>query len=121
MAALIAFLLGGVAGLRSLTAPAVLAWAVMGRSELQNTLVAFMARPVTAYVLTALAIAELVNDKLPFTPSRLSAVPLTARVLTGALSGATVGSMFGQALAFGLVLGAAGGVAGAFLRSEEHT
>ena len=41
-------------------------------------------------MLAALALVELVTDKLPFTPSRLTPVPLGARIVGGALVGATV-------------------------------
>jgi uncharacterized membrane protein len=108
-----AFLLGMIAGLRSLTAPAVVSWAVQLRPELQATPVAFMTRPPTAYAFTALALIELVTDKLPFTPSRLSAVPLAARIMMGALCGGTVCSMVGYSLVAGAVTGGVGGWAGA--------
>ena len=82
MTLLLAFLLGVVSGFRSLTPAAVLAWAVQGRPELQGTVLSFMSGAVAAYALTALALIELVTDKLPFTPSRLTPVPLIARLMT---------------------------------------
>ena len=115
MALLIAFLFGVLSGFRSLAPAAVLSWAVQLRPELQGTPVAFMGNSITAYVLTALALAELVTDKLPFTPSRLTAVPLTARILLGGLTGATVATVGGAALVAGAVIGAIGGYAGAML------
>ena len=115
MTLLLAFLLGVVSGLRSLTPAAVLAWAVQGHPELQGTLLSFMSGAVAAYALTALALIELVTDKLPFTPSRLTPLPLIARILMGALCGATVAVASGGPLAVGAVVGASGGFAGAFL------
>ena len=53
-------------------------------------------------------------DKLPFTPSRLGAVPLAARILLGALAGATLCAAAQQSIAVGGVVGGVGGVAGAF-------
>ena len=74
-----------------------------------------MSGALGAYALTALAIVELVTDKLPFTPSRLTAVPLTARILMGGLCGATIAVASGGTLAVGALIGAIGGLAGAFL------
>ena len=108
----LAFLIGVVAGLRSLTAPAVVSWAArLGWLHLENTWLAFLAAPITSYILSALAIGELVNDKLPKTPSRKALVPFAARVMTGALSGAAFGAS-NQSLTGGLLAGAAGAVAG---------
>jgi uncharacterized membrane protein len=115
VALLIAFLFGVVSGFRSLAPAAVLAWAVQGRPELQGTLLAFMSGAPAAYALSGLALVELVTDKLPFTPSRLTAVPLLARILLGGLCGATVATVGGYGLAPGAVAGAIGGVAGAYL------
>jgi len=110
---LYAFVLGMIAGLRSLTAPAVLSWAMRFRPELQASPVAFMTQPHTAYAFTALAAIELVTDKLPFTPSRLTAVPLAARIMMGALCGATICSLAGYSLVAGAITGGVGGWAGA--------
>jgi len=102
-----------IAGLRSLTAPAVLAWAMQLRPELQASPVAFMTRPQTADAFTALAAIELATDKLPFTPSRLTAVPLAARIMMGALCGGTVCSLVGYSLVAGAITGGVGGWVGA--------
>jgi uncharacterized membrane protein len=112
---LLAFLFGVLSGFRSLTPVAVLSWAVQMRPELQGTFLSFMGNSITAYALTALALVELVTDKLPFTPSRLTAVPLTARIVLGALCGATVATVGGAGLGVGAVAGAIGGYAGAML------
>jgi uncharacterized membrane protein len=108
----LAFLIGVVAGLRSLTAPAVVSWAArLGWLHLEGTWLAFLGSPATPYILTLLAVGELVNDKLPRTPSRKAPAPFIARVVTGALCGAALGAA-GQALIGGLVAGALGAVAG---------
>jgi uncharacterized membrane protein len=112
---LLAFLFGVVSGFRSLAPAAVLSWAVQGRPDLQGSPLAFMSGSIAAYALTALALVELVTDKLAFTPSRLTAVPLTARILLGGLCGATVAIAGGSTLVVGAIVGAIGGVAGAFL------
>ena len=111
--AILAFLIGVVAGLRSMTAPALVAWgARLGRLRLESTALAFLGSGVAAWLLTALALGELVADKLPRTPSRTRPGPFGARILTGALSGAALTVGTGGSLAPGAVLGALGAVAG---------
>jgi uncharacterized membrane protein len=113
MIPLFAFLIGVIAGLRSMTGPTVIAWAArLGWIHLDGTPLAFLGHPITAYVLTALAIGELIGDKLPKTPSRTTPGPFVARVVTGALSGAALTAGLGTSLGLGVILGAAGGVAG---------
>jgi uncharacterized membrane protein len=109
---ILAFLIGGVAGLRTLTAPAVVSWAArLGWLHLEGTRLAFLGFAATPYILSVAAIGELVNDKLPRTPSRKAPAPFIARVLSGAVCGAAVGAA-SQAPIGGLVAGALGAVAG---------
>jgi uncharacterized membrane protein len=62
---ILAFLIGVVAGLRALTPLAVISWAArLGWVPLQGTWLAFVGFVVTPYILTVLAIAELIGDKL---------------------------------------------------------
>jgi len=113
---LMALLIGVVAGLRSLTAPAVVAWAAfLGWINLHATWASWMANVITVVILTILAVAELVTDKLPKTPARTSPPGFGARIATGAFSGAVVGaawhytfSSLGAGL-IGAVLGTLGG------------
>lgn len=109
-----AFLIGVVAGLRALTAPAVASWAARaGWLNLQGTPLAWLGAAVTPWIFTAAALGELVNDKLPKAGSRKAPAPFLARIVMGALSGGAIGgSAGGGGLAAGLVLGAAGAVAG---------
>jgi uncharacterized membrane protein len=108
----LAFLIGVVAGLRSMTAPAVVSWgARLGWLQLENTWLAILGSASTPYILSVLAIGELINDKLPKTPSRKTPVPFAGRVVMGALCGAALGAP-SQALIGGLLAGALGGVAG---------
>src|SRR5258705_11164995 len=105
----LAFLIGVVAGLRSMTAPAVVSWAArLGWLHLENTPLAFLGFTVTPYILSVLAIGELINDKLPKTPSRKTPVPFAARIVMGALCGAALGAPSG-ALSGDLLAGALGG------------
>ena len=111
---LAALLLGVIAGLRSMTAPAAASWAAaLGLFKLSGTPLAFLAAPVTPWILTVAAVAELVVDKLPMTPSRKVPVSFGARIVTGGLAGAAVGAAAG-ALPIGIALGAVGAVAGTY-------
>jgi uncharacterized membrane protein len=108
----IAFLIGITAGLRAFTPLAVVSWAArLSRLQLGDSFLAFLGYSATPYIFTVLALFEIVNDKLPKTPSRKTPPQFIARVLTGALSGAAVGAAY-QSLAAGLIAGALGAVAG---------
>jgi uncharacterized membrane protein len=112
MLLLCAFLVGMVAGLRSMLAPAGVSWAArLGILGVTNTPLAFMAYRFTPIILTVLAVGELIADKLPMTPSRKQPPAFIARIISGALVGATVGASQ-QMLALGLVAGAVGAVVG---------
>ena len=112
---LLAFGIGIVTGLRSLTGAALVCWAAhLGWINLEGTRLVFMESPLATYGFSALALGELVADKLPFIPSRTSPGPLFGRVVLGALSGATLCAGAGQSLAAGAIAGGAGGVIGAF-------
>jgi uncharacterized membrane protein len=101
-----------IAGLRSLTAPALVSWAAsLGWLHLENTGLAFLAHARTRYLLSVLAIVELVADKLPKTPSRTAPAGFAARLLTGGLCGAAFGAA-GQSLIGGLLAGVVGSVVG---------
>jgi uncharacterized membrane protein len=107
-----AFLIGVVAGLRSMTAPAVVSWAArLGWLHLENTWLAFLGYAATPYILSVLAIGELIVDKLPKTPSRKAPPGFITRILTGGLSGAALGAS-SASWVVGLVAGVIGAVAG---------
>ena len=95
---LLALLIGVVAGLRAMTAPAAVSWAAhLGALHLGGTWLAFLGNVVVAWVLTALALGELITDQLPKTPSRKVPVQFGARIVSGALCGAAVGTAAGMA------------------------
>jgi len=108
--------IGAVAGLRALTAPAVLAWATerrlirLGSSPFATTISGTASRRITDF-----ALGELIADKLPFTPSRLNATPLASRIVSGAICGATIYGVVKRPLTEGAILGGIGAIAGAFV------
>lgn len=115
MTLVLAFAIGIVAGLRSMTAPAAVVWAAhLGWLHLETTPLAFMASAPARYALLALMLAELVADKLSFTPSRTRPGPFIGRTLTGGLAGAALAAGLGQSLPAGAVVGTLGAVAGTF-------
>ncbi len=109
---LLSLLIGIVAGLRAMTAPAAVSWAAyLGWLQLDGSILAFMGYAWTPWVITVLAVAELVTDKLPSTPSRTVPIQFGTRILSGALTGAALGMVAGS-LVIGAVLGAAGAAIG---------
>jgi uncharacterized membrane protein len=111
---LFAFLIGICAGLRSLTPPAAVAWAAhLGWLKLHGTLALIGSLPSVA-ILTLLAAAELVADKMPWIPRRTAIPGLIARVVTGKIAGACIAVAGGESVLLGLALGAIGGLAGCF-------
>lgn len=118
----IAFLIGVVAGLRSMTAPAVVSWAALWKwLDLQQSQLAFLGSTVAVCILTAGAVVELIVDKLPKTPRRTEALGLIARLVMGGLSGAAICAGAAQSVVLGAVLGAIGGLAGGFAGYKART
>ena len=88
----VALLIGIIAGLRAMTAPAAVSWAAsLGALKLSHTPLAFMGSEITAIIFTVLAIVELVTDKLSKTPSRKVPMQFGARLVSGGFCGAAVG------------------------------
>ena len=115
MILLYALLIGCICGLRSMTAPAVVAWgAHLDWLHLQGSLLAFLANKISLAVFSLFAIGELIADKLPFIPPRTQAGPLGVRVIFGAMCGAALCISGAASPLLGGVLGGLGGVAGAF-------
>jgi len=113
--------IGIVAGLRSLLAPAIVAWAAHFASlNLHSSPFAFMGSTAAVAIFSISAIGELVADKLPKTPKRTAFAPLLARILLGGLSGASLFAAAGKSLLTGALLGGTAGVIGAFAGYETR-
>lgn len=109
---LLALLIGVIAGLRAMTAPAAIAWgAALGWFDISQTPLAFMGYQWTPWIFTALAVIELITDQLPSTPSRKVPIQFATRIIVGALCGAVIGAASSLLFA-GLIAGIIGAVIG---------
>jgi uncharacterized membrane protein len=87
----VSFLIGSIAGLRSLTAPAIVCWAVnFGWLRPPDAALAFLKHPITLTTITVLALIELIVDKLPRTPARTAPIGLIARLVLGGGCGVAI-------------------------------
>jgi uncharacterized membrane protein len=111
--------IGFVAGLRSLTAPAAVAWAAhLGWLNLSGSTVAFMGSTAAVAIFSLLAAGEWLADKVPGVPRRTTIAPLLARICTGALGGACLAAASNRSLLPACLLAGLGGVVGAFAGYE---
>jgi uncharacterized membrane protein len=113
-----AFVLGIACGLRAIVGLVAVSWAASSqRLPLQETWLSFLGYRFTPYITSVLAISEMINDKLPRTPSRLVPPQFGARVVMGALTGTAIGLSHGQ-LSMGILAGIVGSVVGTFAGSK---
>lgn len=106
------FGIGIVAGMRTMMPLVMLSWpARLGVLHLENTHLAFLGAAWAPWVFSAAGIAELVADKLPFTPSRKTPPQFGARIVTGTFGGIALG-LAGGSLPLGICGGAAGAIVG---------
>ena len=109
------FAIGFVAGLRAMTAPAVVVWAAhLGWLDLHGSPLSFLGSVIAVAVFTLGALGEYVTDQLPSTPNRTAPVQLGARIVMGSLCGAAIAIAAGQPVLLGIVIAAIGAVSGTF-------
>lgn len=107
-------LLGMVSGMRTMSGPTAVSWYVaLGLFEVTGSWFEFLAKAVTRWLLTLLAIGELVADQLPSAPNRTELPLFGARLLSGSFTGAVLGSTNGL-LWQGTVAGLFGAIVGTF-------
>ena len=110
----LACLIGVIAGLRAMTAPAAVSWAAyLGWFDLSQTPLAFLGYQWTPWIFSALAVVELITDQLPSTPSRKVPVQFGTRIAMGALTGGAIGAA-GGSLVGGVIAGIIGAVVGTY-------
>jgi uncharacterized membrane protein len=118
---LAALLIGVVAGLRTFTPLAAVSWAAFaGAFRLDSTWLGFLGSRITPWILTALAIIELVADQLPRTPSRKTLGQFAARIASGAVCGAAVATTKGS-WEIGLAIGIIGAILGTLVGAGVRT
>lgn len=111
----LAVLIGVVAGLRSFTAPAIVAWAAhSGWIDLSGSPLRFMGSTWAVAIFTVAAVGELIADQLPNIPARITPGPLGFRIAMGLLTGASIGLAAHASAGLAAVCGAVGAVVGAF-------
>ena len=111
--------IGAVAGLRSLTAPAIVARAAQqGAIDLDDSGLEFLGSPRVANTIAVLAGVELIVDKLPFAPNRTIPGSLLLRIVSGGICGAALCQARKQPRALGAILGATAAVGAAFAGME---
>jgi len=121
MTLLFAFLIGVLAGLRSLTPPAATAWAAhLGWLKLPR-LLSWIGTTPAVVIFTVLALLELASDKRPTAPRRTAPTPLIARILMGAFAGTCLATAGAQGAVLGVLLGGVGAVVGTFGGYQART
>ncbi|WP_276496987.1 DUF4126 family protein [Pontibacter litorisediminis] len=111
-----ALAMGALAGMRSLSAPALLSHVLLDQKNgaLANTPLRFLQNKYVANTLAGLAATELLGDKLPAAPDRTVVSSLLMRAASGAVVGAAVYGSRHRSLAEGAALGAAAAVAATY-------
>ncbi len=110
----LALLIGVVAGLRTMTAPAAVSCAAyLGWIDLSASWLSFLGSIWAVVILVILAALELVVDQLPSTPSRKVPQQFGARILMGAVAGAAIVTPLGGWI-LGLIVGVIGAVIGTY-------
>jgi uncharacterized membrane protein len=119
---LLALGVGVIAGLRTFTAPAVVAWAaVLHWINLSGTWASWVGNLITAIVFSVLALGELFLDKQPKTPARTAPPSFIGRLLFGGFAGAVVGTAWAvtwSALGAGVVGAVIGTMVGYVVRGR---
>jgi uncharacterized membrane protein len=106
--------LGAVAGARSMLPLVVVSRALPSRGvSLPPPLSRLLGTPAAKNIVALAALLELIGDKLPGIPARISPLPLAGRALSGAAAGFVIARGTGRKPAVLAALGAACAVAGA--------
>ena len=104
--------LGAVAGMRAMSAPALLSNELsrMPTNSLANSPLYFLQSDSVATALKVLAATELLGDKLPNVPNRINLPSIAVRALSGAVVGAALFTANKDKITKGAIIGAAAAV-----------
>ena len=107
-----AALIGAVAGMRSLSAPALVAGRYSGRSNsLPAKALGLLENGTLRTSLNLLAAGELIGDKLPFAPARTEFAPQAFRFVSGAVCGAVIADEADEEPILGALVGGIAAIA----------
>ena len=106
--------LAAIAGMRSMAAPALVTHFLARQPTTANFPAHYLQSPTTARWAKVLAVGEIMGDKLPGVPDRISFPALIARAASGALVGAALCQANGEPAAKGACLGGLTAVASAY-------
>lgn len=108
--------LGVVAGMRSMSAPALVSGYLQQRklAALSGSPLRWLATPEASTALKLLAAGELAADKIPGIPARIKPLPLLGRAASGAVAGAVLSDAGRESWPEGAALGAAAAVVSTF-------
>lgn len=109
--------LGAVAGMRSMSAPAVLSHFLSKpvQQPLHTPPFTYLQHSTVATVFKVLAVAELITDKLPHVPDRIIPASLVVRTISGAVVGMACSEESGMAKVKGALLGGLGAIAASYV------
>lgn len=109
--------LGMIAGMRSMSAPALLSQHLSNHKHLGlvGSKIGFLQSKPFALLTKFLAAGELAGDKMAQSPDRISPAQLTGRVLSGALVGAGVYQANRDSMLKGAIIGATSAIAFTFI------
>ncbi len=115
--------MGIIAGLRSMSAPALLSHHLVRRPHRARGMASrLLSSRASSGVFTLLAAGEMAADKVPGMPARTDPPALAGRALMCALTGAAVAEWHGgRSVAPAALVGAAAAVAASFLALELRT
>lgn len=108
--------LGAIAGMRSMTAPALLSneLSKAPTEALVGSPLRYLQHGPVATGLKLLAASELIGDKMPGMPDRIDPPALLSRAASGALVGATIFTVHRDSWLKGAAIGAAAAVAATY-------
>jgi uncharacterized membrane protein len=110
-----ALTLGAVSGMRSMMAPAVIAWSARRSGvDLESTPFSAFKGPGIGKTAVALAFGELVADKTPYVGDRTDSAALVARAVSGGAAGAAVFKARKHSMLVGALVGAVAAVGAAY-------
>lgn len=110
-----AAIIGLVAGMRSMMAPALVSRFLDGRRKKEDAFpMRLLGHPWAPTITAMMAAGELIGDKLPMTPPRIEAPSLFGRAASGALCGAAIGIRHKTSVGATTLVGGAAAVASTY-------